>query len=129
MGGPTSVRGFNLNSLGPRDQEDSLGGDLALEAGASISFPFTSGTSSILRGHLFSNIGWLGSSNSAPFIKDNLKTFFVASPPSVSLGGGLLFRLSPSARLELNLTYPILGDPHTKAPHKGLQLGLGIEFL
>lgn len=128
MGGPTSVRGFNLNSLGPRDQEDSLGGDLALEAGASLSFPFTSATSSILRGHFFSNIGLLGSSNPVLSLKDNTKAFF-GSSPSVSVGGGLLFRLSPSARLELNLAYPLLGDSHTKAPHNGIQLGLGIEFL
>lgn len=128
MGGPSSVRGFKLNSLGPRDQDDALGGDLALEGGFSLSFPITPSTGDFVRGQFFSNFGILGSAEPSLSLADNFKDF-LATPPSVSVGAGLLIRLSPSTRLELNLACPLLSPSHHSQPDRGIQLGLGIEFL
>ena len=40
LGGPTSVRHFRLNSLGPKDVGDHLGGDAYYALGASLLPPF-----------------------------------------------------------------------------------------
>lgn len=40
LGGPTSVRHFRLNSLGPKDVGDHLGGDAYYALGASLLTPF-----------------------------------------------------------------------------------------
>lgn len=39
LGGPNSVRGFRVGGLGPRDGQDSLGGDLAWAVGVSLFAP------------------------------------------------------------------------------------------
>lgn len=36
LGGPTSIRSFKANGMGPRDGEDSIGGQVYYSAGASI---------------------------------------------------------------------------------------------
>lgn len=128
LGGPNSVRGFSLNSIGPKDQDDPLGGDLALEAGASLSFPLAPSLAHIVRGQVFANIGMLTLNHSALSIKEQMSSFLTDSKPHVSVGGGLLFKMGPSTRLELNLALPIHTHDATFAP-RGIQLGLGVEFL
>ncbi len=129
MGGPTSVRGFELNSLGPRDQKDALGGDAAIETGLSLSFPLVPSLKHAMRAHLFLNGGVLGIQDSQHLpIRDRMNAFLTENRPHTSAGFGLLFKLSQSARLELNLSTP-LANP-TNAPYtSNIQLGLGLEFL
>lgn len=121
MGGPTSVRGFDLNSIGPKDQRDPLGGDLMLEAGASLSFPVAPSLVHMVRGHVFANAGMLG-------FGVPVGRFLRETPPNVSVGAGLLIKMSPSARIELNLAYPVC-NPSGRAAARGIQLGIGLEFL
>lgn len=127
MGGPNSVRGFQTNSIGPKDLQDSLGGDMAMEAGASLAFPIKPSLSHVLRGQLFANVGMLGLTNSKMSIRDTFRQFINDPQPSASIGAGLLVKLSPTTRLELNISKPVTAL--SGEVHSGVQLGLGIEFL
>lgn len=127
MGGPLSVRGFALNSLGPKDRNDSIGGDLSCEGSIGVSFPLSASTSGILRGHLFANAGILHNIEYTKTMKQNIQ-HCIAVRPNASIGAGLQVKLGDAAKLEMNVAYPL--SMQTGAIfHKGLQVGLGVEFL
>lgn len=126
MGGPTSVRGFTLNSLGPRQFSDSLGGTSFIETGLQFSFPFLQSAAHFARAHLFVNAGLLGDLD-----QNKIQSAF-NSPctikPNVSVGGGLMFKMAETARLELNFAVPLVKPEGLKC-ERGIQVGLGMEFL
>lgn len=137
LGGPTSVRMFRFNSLGPKDGLDSLGGDAYFSTGTSFIAPFWPGKSHWpLKWHAFVNAGQLIQLDHNKFTnfqtsiaKGNLSTIWkdMISKPSCSAGLGLLIRQS-GLRAEINVGVPIAirkGD----GARKGLQLGIGIDFL
>lgn len=126
MGGPTSLRGFSVNSLGPRQFTDSLGGTSLVETGMQISFPFIKSAANFARAHLFLNAGLLAD---AQGISNCLKTKSIRTMnPNVSVGGGLMFKMAESARLELNFSVPLLYQQGA-VPNRGVQIGIGMEFL
>lgn len=127
MGGPLSIRGFALNSLGPMDRSDAIGGDVSVEASLGLSFPLSNGTSHMLRGHFFANTGILTNLDHTRTLQSNLKTISEATP-NVSIGGGLQVKLGDAAKLEMNVAYPFSMQPGAIF-HRGLQVGLGVEFL
>lgn len=123
MGGPNSLRGFQTNSLGPRDQEDCLGGKYISEAGLQLSFPFSQATKTIVRGHMFVNSGVL-SDILFPFrsIKDHMHS---------SIGCGIGANLG-GVRLELNACYPLPNSSssnHSNIKGPSVQVGIGMDFL
>lgn len=120
MGGPTSIRGFPVNSLGPRQFSDSLGGTSSIETGLQLSFPIMKSAANFARAHLFINAGLL-TDKAPPFRGWGLNS-------NVSLGGGLMFKMAESARLELNFSVPILAQKGVESS-RGLQVGIGMEFL
>jgi outer membrane protein insertion porin family len=126
QGGPTSVRGFTLNSLGPRQFSDSLGGTSFLEAGLQVSFPFLQSAAHFARAHAFVNAGLLGDVS-----RDKLESA-CKNPrsirPSLSVGGGLMFKMAETARLELNFAVPLVKSGGIKC-ERGIQVGIGMEFL
>ncbi len=147
MGGPLSVRGFALHSLGPRDGHDSIGGEAKVEGSLHLSFPVSSWASHVLRGHIFANGGILASADGAalavafPDAKASLGLCPPAASssvsileavkrahPNVSLGGGLLVKIGEGARVEVNLALPIRVQPGV-TPLRGVQVGVGLEFL
>lgn len=134
LGGPTDVRGFNYNSLGPRlvvgssnknfgsSQGDRLGGDLYYAAGLSLFtvVPKLSPTEDgNLKLHGFLNAGRVV--NKMPSFTDMIKH------PSVAAGVGLAYRYS-AARFELNFTLPLTAHI-SDATRKGVQFGVGLLFL
>ncbi|KAG0290987.1 hypothetical protein BGZ96_005600 [Linnemannia gamsii] len=126
LGGPMSVRGFKSNGLGPREGEDSLGGDAYMSAGVSLMTPFPglAGRESF-KAHFFANAGTLVSvqpGQSATKTIDDL-----TKAPSVSVGTGIVYR-HPQVRIELNFALPLMAAK-TDALSRGWQLGLGISFL
>ena len=126
QGGPTSVRGFTLNSLGPRQFSDSLGGTSFMEAGLQLSFPFLQSAAHFARAHAFVNAGLLGDLNREKLLIAMKNPLSIR--PSVSVGGGLMFKMAETARLELNFAVPIIKPEELKC-ERGIQVGLGMEFL
>lgn len=142
LGGPTCVRMFRLNSLGPKQKGtlyygltpvDSLGGTAFWAAGASLFAPIPTRPDWPLKLHAFTNMGQLMQVQPRKFVPltsdapVGLTSFHELLQPSASMGVGLLFQQGP-VRLELNFGLPLCvraGD----GSRKGLQFGIGLEFL
>lgn len=132
LGGPTDVRMFRLNSLGPRQKYDSLGGDAFWAAGASLLAPIPARPEWPLKFHIFANAGQLTQAQSCTSTSNPDQRGLPASytellQPSASMGLGLLFQQGP-VRLELNFGLPVLAR-RSDGTRKGLQFGIGLEFL
>lgn len=145
LGGPTSVRSFGWNQLGPKQGADFTGGELSWAAGTSLFAPFPFKPEWPLKSHLWLNAGslanWTGSF--IPFIGccglpvSLLKKHFPDNKresierwitrPSVSAGLGLMYS-NGALRAEVNFGVPLVAHK-TDGKRPGLQLGIGIEFL
>ncbi len=130
LGGPTSVRLFRPNSMGPRDNGDFLGGDLSWSAGLSLVSPLPFKPDWPVRSHVFANAGRLGSwtergEGATGGVSGALKK--MATEPSVTVGWGLMYRHS-LVRVEANVGVPVAAGGQEGAV-KGLQFGLGFSFL
>ncbi|KAG0149607.1 hypothetical protein CROQUDRAFT_653430 [Cronartium quercuum f. sp. fusiforme G11] len=115
LGGPTSVRMFHLNSLGPKDGNDYLGGQIFWAGGLSLWAPLPGKPNWPLRVHGFLNAGRL------------TNTWSNVGASSIAVGLGLAGQLQ-GVRIEANIGVPISvheGD----GSRRGLQVGLGIGFL
>ncbi|PUU82545.1 surface antigen-domain-containing protein [Tuber borchii] len=134
LGGPTDVRGFRECGLGPRDGNDSVGGDVYMAGGANIYFPIPKvGPEKPLRLQVFANSGRLvglqgltedgGNVNSS--VEGALKELGNGLP-SIAAGIGLVYA-HPMARFELNFCLPLVKRSGERG-RKGLQLGIGIDF-
>lgn len=124
MGGPLSVRGFVLNSIGPKDYNDSVGGNLSVEGSLGVSFPLSQSTANIVRGHIFTNAGILTNIDNPRSLIRTLKQESI----NVSTGCGIQVKLGEMAKLEMNVAYPLRVQPGAIF-HRGFQVGLGVEFL
>ena len=139
MGGSTSLRGFAVNSLGPRQFSDAIGGTSLIETGLQISFPIIKSAANFARGHLFINSGLLSDKNIYSTILQTFKErtskplynnsiLAEALNPNVSIGGGFMFKMTESSRIELNFSVPILSQNGIEV-NRGIQVGIGMEFL
>ncbi|MGB5452099.1 MAG: outer membrane protein assembly factor BamA [Sedimenticolaceae bacterium] len=103
-GGPSSIRGFKANSIGPRDsQGDALGGNFLYEGSVELLFPppFMKDNEA-LRLALFTDAGSVvDTSNSDTFEEQGLR---------LSVGVGASW-LSPVGALTVSYGYPILKEP------------------
>ncbi|UNI22745.1 hypothetical protein JDV02_008607 [Purpureocillium takamizusanense] len=144
LGGPTDVRGFKLGGLGPHDGQDSVGGDLFAAGSVNVLLPLPyKGPDSGLRFQVFANAGRLVALQDSEKTKNldlvgmspgvvgggMFRAFkdLVNAAPTMAAGVGLVYA-HPVARFELNFSLPLVlrrGEIGTK----GLQLGVGINFL
>lgn len=157
LGGPTDVRGFRLAGLGPRDGEDSVGGDVYAAGGASLYFPFPRvGPEVPLRMQVFVNGGRLvglqdvrkasvsdkkteGAAAAAAGSSDGMSATDVRESvisavrelgnelPSVAAGVGVVYAME-EARFEMNFSVPLVVRKGEEV-WKGLGFGVGISFL
>lgn len=118
IGGPNDLRGFNLNTAGPREKGDSLGGDAFVTGGINVLTPLTKKAPLFLSG--FINAGSAG-----PLTQQSVASMIQA--PSISSGFGIVY-CHPSARFELNFTLPLVAR-EMEGTRKGLQFGVGFSFL
>ncbi|ORZ26300.1 surface antigen-domain-containing protein [Lobosporangium transversale] len=126
LGGPMSVRGFKSNGLGPREGDDSLGGDAYVSAGVSLLTPFPGLTTrDSFKAHVFANAGTLVSVEPGQSAMKTVND--LTKIPSVSVGAGIVYR-HPQVRIELNFALPLIATK-SDAISRGWQLGLGINFL
>ncbi|MBW0460376.1 hypothetical protein O181_000091 [Austropuccinia psidii MF-1] len=96
LGGPTNVRMFQQNSLGPKDGNDYLGGEMYWASGFSILSPIPGQSEWPLKLHAFINAGRLANE------WDKLKS----SKPSVGVGIGMVGKIQ-DIRVEANLGMPL----------------------
>ncbi|PWY99432.1 hypothetical protein BCV70DRAFT_118764 [Testicularia cyperi] len=133
LGGPTTLRMFRLNSLGPKARGDSLGGDAYWAVGGSVLTPIPGKLHWPLKLHGFANAGQM--CQLAPQLgtgKGGIGSIDIGGlrellQPSSSVGFGLVY-LQGQLRVEFNAGLPITarkGD----GMRKGLQFGIGIQFL
>ncbi|CAI7656294.1 unnamed protein product [Penicillium discolor] len=139
LGGPTDVRGFRLCGLGPREGVDSLGGDVYAAGSANLLFPLPRlGAEKPVRFQAFLNGGRLlslqTSQKATPTTNGEVQDALVSTLselqnglPSVAAGFGIVYA-HPVARFELNFSLP-LALRKGEEGRKGLQLGIGINFL
>jgi outer membrane protein insertion porin family len=129
LGGPLSIRGFGLNSLGPKDRGDPIGGDCSAELGIGCLFPLSRGTKDIVRGHVFGNAGVLTNLNRSIGCWQNFRNLLKtnSTPINASVGMGLQVCLG-EAKLEFNIARPVSRE-RGAIFGRGIQVGVGIEFL
>lgn len=139
LGGPTDVRGFRICGLGPREGQDSLGGDVYAAGSANLLVPVPRvGVDHPLRLQAFVNGGRLlplrtsqktTPTNSAEVNDAAASTLseLTNGLPSAAAGVGLVYA-HPVARFELNFSLPLVLRKGEEG-RKGLQLGIGINFL
>lgn len=132
IGGPMTLRGFQMNQAGPQVDGDFLGGHCYWLGGLHTYLPLPFywkkfGSGSWLDGfriHGFINAGNLMSFDQGRRIKDQFNKLF--ANVRMSYGAGLVYNFMRSARLELNFCMPLkvnAGDNFSE----GLQFGIGIS--
>ncbi|CAE6416657.1 hypothetical protein ACGC1H_002242 [Rhizoctonia solani] len=125
LGGPTTLRIFRPNEMGPKDKNDSVGGDMYWAVGASIIGPLPRKPNWPLKTHVFLNAGRLDTYNTRKSSMEQMARSLTT--PSISVGIGLVYMLNP-VRVELNFGVPIAASV-SDGVRKGLQLGIGMDFL
>uniref|UniRef100_A0A8C5DQ03 Sorting and assembly machinery component 50 homolog A n=1 Tax=Gouania willdenowi TaxID=441366 RepID=A0A8C5DQ03_GOUWI len=131
LGGPTSIRGFSMYSVGPQSEGDYLGGEAYWAGGLHLYTPLPfrpakGGFGDLFRTHFFLNAGNLCNLNYGEGPKAHLKK--LAECVRWSYGLGVLLRLGNIARLELNYCIP-MGVQSGDRICDGVQFGAGIRFL
>lgn len=125
IGGPTDVRSFTINGLGPKSYNSSIGGDYFVNGGISLITNIPKYETSNFKFHNFLNFGKLLPFNSNKSTKQLVKD--ITTNHSVSYGFGILYN-HPMARFELNFVLPLAAHERDYI-RKGLQYGIGISFL
>ncbi|XP_008313447.1 sorting and assembly machinery component 50 homolog B [Cynoglossus semilaevis] len=131
LGGPTSVRGFGMYSIGPQCQGDYLGGEAYWAGGLHLYTPLPfrtrkGGFGDLFRTHFFLNAGNLCNLNYGDGPQSHLKK--LAECIRWSYGAGIVLRLGNIARMELNYCVP-MGVQSGDRICDGFQFGAGIRFL
>ncbi|TRZ17857.1 hypothetical protein HGM15179_009265 [Zosterops borbonicus] len=131
LGGPTSVRGFSMYSIGPQSEGDYLGGEAYWAGGVHLYTPLPfrpgrGGFGDLFRTHFFLNAGNLCNLNYGDGPMAHLQR--LAECIRWSYGAGIVLRLGNIARLELNYCFPMGVQPGDRVCD-GVQFGAGIRFL
>ncbi|KAM8910891.1 sorting and assembly machinery component 50 homolog B [Spinachia spinachia] len=131
LGGPTSVRGFGMYSIGPQSEGDYLGGEAYWAGGLHLYTPLPfrpgkGGFGDLFRTHFFLNAGNLCNLNYGEGPRAHLQK--LAECIRWSYGAGIVLRLGNIARLELNYCVP-MGVQSGDRICDGVQFGAGIRFL
>ena len=139
LGGPTDIRGFRLQGLGPRDGDDSVGGDVYAAGSANLLFPIPRvGLDRPFRFQAFVNAGRLlalpKASKEGRTDSQKVQQTVTSAVrelgnglPTMSAGFGLVYA-HPVARFELNMSVPLVLREGEEA-RKGVQFGVGINML
>ncbi|KAJ2675970.1 hypothetical protein GGI25_003807 [Coemansia spiralis] len=127
LGGSTSIRGFEYHGIGPRDGNDSIGGDLYYAAGVSLLTPLPFVTTDSLKGHVWANAGQLALLDARGLLRRSGEIHRFLMSPSAAVGVGIVYNHSV-VRAEFSLCLPVIATA-TDRPKAGPQLGFGITFL
>ncbi|KAJ8972153.1 hypothetical protein NQ314_000379 [Rhamnusium bicolor] len=130
LGGPLSIRGFQMRGVGPHSDGDALGSQAYWSAGMHLFTPLPfrpgkGGFGELFRTHFFFNAGNIGNFQLA---KDNDLLETLKANMRLSYGLGVALRLGNMARLEVNYCFPHSFDKGDQT-HPGIQFGIGVQFL
>lgn len=129
VGGPSSIRGFQEDGVGPHSESGALGGNSFWIGGIHLDTPLPFMTSSRFADwfklHSFVNAGNIGKFT----YNGDIYRYFnsLVSRYRLSCGFGLVFSFHPNIRVEFNYCIPILFQPGDR-PAPGLQFGAGINY-
>ncbi|CAG9862329.1 unnamed protein product [Phyllotreta striolata] len=130
LGGPLSVRGFQMRGIGPHSDGDALGSNVYWAGGLHLFTPLPfrpgkGGFGDLFRTHFFVNTGNVGNievksgQSILELMRNNVR---------LSYGLGIALRLGNMARLEINYCFPYVHDKSDQT-HPGVQFGVGVQFL
>ncbi|ELT89869.1 hypothetical protein CAPTEDRAFT_156414 [Capitella teleta] len=131
LGGPLTLRGFNIKGVGLQEDGCAMGGDMYLCGGLHLYTPLPfrpgkGGFGDFFRTHLFVNGGNLSNLNNGAPLNDNLKN--LVQTLRWSYGAGIVMKIGGFARMELNYCWP-MGVQKGDSVNPGLQFGIGVSFL
>ncbi|CAG2111457.1 unnamed protein product [Medioppia subpectinata] len=131
VGGPLTLRGFNLYGVGPHSDGNALGATTYWNGGLHVYTPLpfrpgAGGFGDYFRAHLFANAANIGD---FAFADDHYKNFnILLSGVRYSVGAGIVLSIGHMARFELNYCLPFGQQPGDRTS-AGLQFGLGVSFV
>lgn len=130
LGGPLTLRGFHLNSVGPKVDTYAIGGSLYWISALHLYTPLPHRPSKgsfgdNFRMHFFCNAGNLINLTNVN-VKDSIEA--LGKDIRLTYGIGLAYRLGQIARIELNYCIPVFHQSEDKLID-GVQLGLGVHFV
>ncbi|XP_076642464.1 sorting and assembly machinery component 50 homolog A isoform X1 [Halictus rubicundus] len=135
LGGPMNLRGFEMRGCGPREENDSLGGDGYWAAALHLytPLPFRPGRNGI--GDLFRLHGFINGGNVAKLANDwsgnmsimDLNMDIFSKDVRASVGGGIVMKLGNIARIELNIISPLRYMKYDVL--RSVQFGIGLQYL
>ncbi|KAK3920234.1 Sorting and assembly machinery component 50-like protein [Frankliniella fusca] len=130
LGGPLSLRGFESRGVGPQAGRNALGASTYWAGGLHLYSPLPfirpGGFGDLFRAHLFLNAGNIGNFEFTDDYNHNLEV--LGQNMRLAYGLGIAMKLGDIARVELNYCLPHLHQ-RTDAINKGLQFGIGFDFL
>ncbi|BFZ60278.1 hypothetical protein YB2330_001314 [Saitoella coloradoensis] len=126
LGGPSDVRGFTFNGLGPRENNYSLGGDVYIASGLAVATKIPYLPTWPARLHAFVNAGSLLPIDQTRALGAQVRD--LVERGSVAVGVGVVYALRGVARVEVNFGVPLVGK-RGEGLVKGVQVGLGVEML
>lgn len=132
LGGPLSLRGFQIRGIGPTSDQTFFGAKTywagALHLYTPLPFrPGCGGFGELFRTHFFVNAGnigdWGDQANSLKELGDK-----IVQDTRLVTGVGIALRLGQMARVELNYCFPVWFQDSDNVV-KGVQFGIGVQFL
>ncbi|ESP04678.1 hypothetical protein LOTGIDRAFT_135720, partial [Lottia gigantea] len=131
LGGPLTLRGFNIKGVGPHSDGDALGADAywLLAAHLYTPLPFRPGKGGFgdhFRTHFFANAGNLSNISLNNHIRENVMK--LGEMFRWAYGCGIVLNFMSMFRFELNYVVPVRLQRGDSA-NPGLQFGIGVEFL
>lgn len=132
LGGPLSLRGFDMRGCGPRVDGNSIGGDVYWAGALHFYTPLPFISSKNTFSQLFKLHGFLNGGNLTNFsfdlskgVRDNCKIF--TNDVRCSIGAGLTLKLGSVARVELNFIHPLRSVKSDVL--RQFQFGIGVQYL
>lgn len=130
LGGPISLRGFETRGVGPQAGRNAIGANTYWAGGLHLFSPLPfikpGGFGDLFRTHLFLNAGNIGNFEFSDDYNHNLEV--LTQNMRVAYGLGIAMKLGDVAKVELNYCLPH-SYQRTDAINKGLQFGIGFDFL
>lgn len=129
IGGPLTLRGFPMNTVGPKVDGYAQGGSVYWISALHLYTPLPhrpkkGSFGDSFRVHLFANAGNLLNSNGS--VNEYIQS--LGKNLRLTYGIGLVYRIGQLARAELNYCIPVYHQADEKLVD-GMQFGLGLHFL